>query len=233
MLACFITVSMRAAIPRSPRQEFAADAGWKFFLGDQNGAESPSFSDTSWRVVDLPHDWSIESKPDKDNPSGAGGGFFPAGVGWYRKTFRAPADWKGKRVSVEFDGVYRDATVYLNGHKLGTHPYGYTAFTFDMTPGLNFTGPNVLAVRVDNSAQPNSRWYSGSGIYRHVRVVVTDPAHVEHWGVVVTTLEATGTSAKVSIRTRVANESSGDVPVTIETTLLDKTETKLAAHKRC
>ncbi|WP_348263659.1 glycoside hydrolase family 2 TIM barrel-domain containing protein [Telmatobacter sp. DSM 110680] len=229
MLACFITVSMRAAIPRSPRQEFAADAGWKFFLGDQNGAESPSFSDTSWRVVDLPHDWSIESKPDKDNPSGAGGGFFPGGVGWYRKTFRAPADWKGKRVSVEFDGVYRDATVYLNGHKLGTHPYGYTAFTFDMTPGLNFTGPNVLAVRVDNSAQPNSRWYSGSGIYRHVRVVVTDPAHVEHWGVVVTTLEATGTSAKVSIRTRVANESSGDVPVTVETTLLDKTGNKVGS----
>ena len=91
------------------------------------------------------------------------------------------ASWKGKRVSVEFDGVYRDATVYLNGQKLGTHPYGYTSFTFDLTRGLNFAGANVLAVRVDNSEQPNSRWYSGSGIYRHVRVVVTDAVHLAHW----------------------------------------------------
>ena len=118
-------------------------------------------------------------------------------MGWYRKTFSAPADWHGKQVSVEFDGVYKDATVYLNGHELGTHPYGYTSFTFDLTPDLNFAGPNVLAVRVDNSAQPNSRWYSGSGIYRHVRVVVTDPTHVAHWGVFVTTAKVSGESAVV------------------------------------
>ena len=223
MLACFVAVSTKAANTRSPRQELAADTGWKFFLGDRSGAEAPSFADVSWRNLwDLPHDWSIEGKPDKDNPSGAGGGFFPGGVGWYRKTFHASADWKGKRVSVEFDGVYRDATVYLNGHKLGTHPYGYTAFTFDLTPELSFSGANVLAVRVDNSAQPNSRWYSGSGIYRHVRVVVTDPTHVAHWGVFVTTPEATGKSAKVSIHTRVANESSGATSVAVQTTLLDK-----------
>jgi beta-galactosidase len=222
-LASFLPVSMNAANGNSPRQELAADAGWKFFLGDPRGAETPSFADASWRTVDLPHDWSIESKPDKDNPSGTGGGFFPGGIGWYRKTFHAPADWKGKRVRVEFDGVYRDATVYLNGHKLGTHPYGYTAFMFDLTPDLNDSGVNVLAVRVDNSAQPNSRWYSGSGIYRHVRVVVTDPAHVAPWGVFVTTAEATSTSAKISIRTRVANESSAAVAVTVETVLLDKT----------
>jgi beta-galactosidase len=229
ILACFVPASMSAAKANSPRQELAADAGWKFFLGDPGGAESPSFDDASWRAVDLPHDWSIESKPDKDNPSGSGGGFFPGGIGWYRKTFHAPADWKGNRVSVEFDGVYRDATVYLNGHKLGTHPYGYTAFTFDLTPELNFSGANVLAVRVDNSAQPNSRWYSGSGIYRHVRVVVTNPTHVAHWGVFVTTPEATGTSARVSIRARVANESSSTAEVTVETTLLDKTGNKIGS----
>ena len=221
-LACFASVSISAANAHSPRQQLAADAGWKFLLGDPSGAEAPSFADTSWRAVDLPHDWSIESKPDKDNPSGTGGGFFPGGIGWYRKTFHAPADWQGKLVSVEFDGVYRDATVYLNGHKLGTHPYGYTSFTFDLTPELNFSGANVLAVRVDNSAQPNSRWYSGSGIYRHVRLVVTDPTHVAHWGVFVTTPEATGMLAKVSVRTRVANESSGAVRLTVETALLDK-----------
>ena len=125
-------------------------------------------------------------------------------------------------MSVEFDGVYRDATVYLNGHKLGTHPYGYTSFTFDLTPDLNFTGPNVLAVRVDNSAQPNSRWYSGSGIYRHVRVVVTDPTHVAHWGVFVTTPKVSDESATVAIQTNVENDSAKSTGVTVETTLYDR-----------
>ncbi len=214
-------VSINAAESNAPRLVLAADSGWKFLLGDPGGAEAPSFADAAWRTVDLPHDWSIESRPDKDSPSGAGGGFFPGGVGWYRKTFSAPAEWRGKRVSVEFDGVYKDATVYLNGHKLGTHPYGYTSFTFDLTPNVNFTGPNVLAVRVDNSALPNSRWYSGSGIYRHVRVVVTDSTHVTHWGVFVTTPKVTDESATISIRTNVANESAGSAGVTVETTMYD------------
>ncbi|HEY3628062.1 MAG TPA: glycoside hydrolase family 2 TIM barrel-domain containing protein [Terracidiphilus sp.] len=229
VLAYCVPASLNAAKADTPRQEIAADGAWKFFLGDPGGAEVPSFADAAWRTVDLPHDWSIESKPDKDNPSGAGGGFFRGGTGWYRKTFHAPGDWKGKRVSVEFDGVYRDATVYLNGHKLGTHPYGYTAFTFDLTPQLDFSGANVLAVRVDNSAQPNSRWYSGSGIYRHVRVVVTDATHVAHWGVFVTTAEASTTYAKVTLRTRVANESAAGAGVSLETTLFDKAGNKVGA----
>ncbi len=233
LAALFATVSMNAADTGSPRQELAADAGWKFFLGDPGGAEATAFVDSSWRTVNLPHDWSIESVPEKGNPAGGGEGYFPAGIGWYRKTFQAPASWRGKRVSVEFDGVYRDATVYLYGRKLGTHPYGYTSFTFDLTPGLNFAGANVLAVRVDNSEQPNSRWYSGSGIYRHVRVVATDRVHVAHWGVFVSTPEATGESAKVSVRTRVANESKSDTNVTVETTLLDKAGKKVGvAHSK-
>ncbi len=214
-------VSIKAAESNAARLVLSADAGWKFMLGDPSGAEAPAFADTAWRTVDLPHDWSIESRPDKDSLSGAGGGFFPGGVGWYRKTFSAPAEWRGKRVSVEFDGVYKDATVYLNGKKLGTHPYGYTSFAFDLTSGLNFSAQNVLAVRVDNSALPNSRWYSGSGIYRHVRVVVTDPTHVTHWGVFVTTPKVTDDSATVSIRTTVANESAGSAGVTVDTTLYD------------
>jgi beta-galactosidase len=226
MLASLVPASVGAAKPDSPRLDLAADSGWKFLLGDPGGAEAPSFADSSWRTVDLPHDWSIESKPEKDNPSGSGGGFFPGGTGWYRKAFTAPADWKGKRVSIEFDGVYRNTTVYLNGHKLGDHPYGYTAFTFDLTPQLNFAGSNVLAVRVDNSAQPNSRWYSGSGIYRHVRVIVTDPTHVAHWGVFVTTPEASDSSAKISVRTRVVNESDSQAGLTVETTLFDKAGNK-------
>ena len=235
ILALFVPVSFLAvagaAIPEPPRLELAADSGWKFFLGDPNGAEAPTYTDSSWRAVNLPHDWSIESRPDKDNPSGAGGGFFPNGTGWYRKTFRAPAEWKGKRVSVEFDGVYRDATVYLNGRKLGTHPYGYTAFTCDLTPELMFEGSNTLAVRVDNSAQPNSRWYSGSGIYRHVRVVVTNPTHVAHWGVFITTPEVSPAVAKISLRTRVANESAQQEDLTVETTLFDKAGSEVGSAR--
>jgi beta-galactosidase len=125
-------------------------------------------------------------------------------------------------VSVEFDGVYRDATVYLNGSKLETHPYGYTSFCFDLTKDLDFSGPNVLAVRVDNSSQPNSRWYSGSGIYRHVRVVVTDSTHVAHWGVFVTTPEVSESTAKLSLRTRVVNESAKQVELTVRTIIKDR-----------
>jgi beta-galactosidase len=215
-------LSANAADANAPRLVLAADSGWKFLLGDPSGAEAPTFADAAWRTVDLPHDWSIEGRPEKNNPSGSGGGFYPTGVGWYRKTFHAPAGWRGKRVSVEFDGVYRDSTVYLNGHKLGIHPNGYTSFTFDLTPALNFKGANVLAVRVDNSAQPNSRWYSGSGIYRHVRLLVTDPTHVAHWGVFITTPDIRDRSARVSVQTKVANDSAKSTDVTVQTTLYDR-----------
>jgi beta-galactosidase len=221
-LASLGTIPVNAAQPQTSRLELDADSGWRFLLGDPSGAEARQFADGSWRTVNLPHDWSIEGVPDKNNPTASGGGFFPAGTGWYRKTFTAPQEWKGKRVSVEFDGVYKDATVYLNGSKLGTHPYGYTSFGFDLTPNLDFSEPNVLAVRVDNSAQPNSRWYSGSGIYRHVRVVVTDSTHVAHWGVFVTTPEVSGNAAKVLLRTRVVNETVEPLEVTVRTTLMDQ-----------
>jgi beta-galactosidase len=209
-----------AAQAQSPRQEISADAKWKFFLGDPAGAETMSFSDSAWRSVDLPHDWSIEGAPSEKNPTGAGGGYFPAGVGWYRKTFTAPASWKGKQVSVEFEGVAENATVYLNGKKLGIHPYAYTSFRFDLTPALDFSKPNILAVRVDNADQPASRWYMGAGIYRHVWVVVTEPVHVAPWGVFVTTPEATSDSAKLVVKTQAQNDSGNSADVTIRTTIL-------------
>lgn len=188
----------------SGRKELDADSNWKFVKGDPKSAEAADFDDASWRTVNLPHDWSIEGTPDKDDPSGAGEGYFPGGIGWYRRAFTAPADWQGKQAAIEFDGVYMDATVYLNGEKLGTHPYGYTAFVFDLTPHLRISARNVLAVRVDNSAQPNSRWYSGSGIYRHVRLILTEPVHVAHWGVAVTTPEVSSDRATVVVRVRVS-----------------------------
>jgi len=215
LLLTLATVAVHAVT--NPRQVLPADAGWRFTLGDPAGAEAPAFADAAWRKVDLPHDWSIESAPDAKNPSGAGGGFFPGGVGWYRKSFSAPASWRGKQVSVEFDGVYRDATVYLNGKKLGMHPYGYTSFSFDLTAGLAIGGANLLAVRVDDSALPNSRWYSGAGIYRHVRVVVTEPTHVAHWGVFVTTPKVAEDAATVAISTKV--ESAAAAEVKVETTV--------------
>jgi len=224
---CIVIVSL-GSIPLYPAQtqtsrlELNADADWRFVLGDPSGPEAPQFADASWRTVILPHDWSIEGVPGKDNPTGSGGGFFPAGTGWYRKRFTAPKEWNGKRVSVEFDGVYKDATIFLNGKKLGTHPYGYTSFALDLTHYLDFSGPNVLAVRVDNSAQPNSRWYSGSGIYRHVRVVVTNSTHVAHWGVFVTTAEVSAGAAKLSLSTRVANESAEQTEVTVQTIVKDR-----------
>ena len=230
-LLALVSIPMNAAASSSPRLVLSADSGWKFLLGDPGGAEAPSFSDTAWRNVDLPHDWSIESRPDKDSPSGSGGGFFPGGIGWYRKIFTAPADWQGKRVSIEFDGVYRNATVYLNGRKLGIQPYGYSGFTFDVTAELHFAGSNVLAVRVDNSAQPNSRWYSGSGIYRHVRVVLTASTHVPHWGVFITTPKVSDQSATVLINTKVANESDSSAHVTVETKLFDRAGYQTGAAK--
>jgi beta-galactosidase len=201
------------------RERLPLDTNWKFTTGDPAAAQDPAFADTAWRGVTLPHDWSIEGKIDKTNPTGGSGGFFPAGVGWYRRVIDAPANWKGKRVSIEFGGVYKNASVYLNGELLGMHPNGYTGFWFDLSSRLKYGARNTIAVRVDNSQQENSRWYSGSGIYRHVWMTVTDPVHLEHWGVFVTTPEVSAERARVVVETRAVSES-GRGPVLIETTLI-------------
>jgi beta-galactosidase len=217
---------LSANAPSTPRMVFSADADWKFVVGNPADAASPKFDDNSWRTLTVPHDWSIEGVPDQKNPTGAGGGYYPAGIGWYRKTFTAPASWKGKCVSLEFDGVSGDTTVYLNGQKLGIHPYASTSFRFDITSQLNFAAKNVLAVRVDNSLQQNSRWYSGAGIYRHVRVVITEPIHVAPWGVFVSTPNASASSAKVVVKTQVQNDTSETSAVTVKTVLVSPTGTK-------
>ena len=132
---------------QSPRLTLSADDGWRFTLGDVAGAETPKFDDHTWRKVNAPHDWSIEAPPAEKNPTGASGGYAAAGVGWYRKAFTPPNAWKGKRVLLEFDGVAANATVYLNGEKLGEHPYAYTSFRFDLTDHLHLSSPNEIAVR--------------------------------------------------------------------------------------
>jgi beta-galactosidase len=205
--------NLEAADAKPARERLLFNDDWNFLLGDPAGAEAPTFDTASWRTLTLPHDWSIEGHIDPKSPVGGSGGFFPAGIGWYRKAFTVPPAWNGKRVSVEFEGVYMNASVYINGKELGTHPYGYTSFSYDLTPHLKPGANNVLAVRVDQSKQRNSRWYSGSGIYRHVWFHVTSPVHVAQWGVCVTTPQVTAASARVSVAVQVVNESGANATV--------------------
>jgi len=184
LLLCSVTLQARQ------RQCF--DADWLFMLADSAGMQSPDYHDSHWRRLSLPHDWAIEGDFHVGNPSGASGGALPGGTGWYRKHFQvANLSPLVSRHYIEFDGVYMNATVYVNGQALGTRPYGYSSFEYDITNCLR-EGDNVVAVRVDNSDQPNSRWYSGCGIYRHVWLTKTHPVHVKHWGVYVQTDAKTG-----------------------------------------
>jgi len=200
------------------------DYDWKFSLGDSSSASNNDFDDKAWRKLDLPHDWSIEGKLNQKNPTGGGGGYFPAGIGWYRKTFNTPLSWKGKSISIYFEGVYMNSEVFINGKSLGIYPYGYTAFSYNLTPYLNFNKENVLSVRVDNSNQMNSRWYSGSGIYRHVWMIVTNPVHVVQWGVAITTPEVSDDKATVRIKTRLKNETNLPQSIMLKTQLLGANE---------
>jgi beta-galactosidase len=197
------------------------DYNWKFFLGDTAYAELNDFNDLAWRNLDLPHDWSIEGEIDHKNPSGCPGGYFPTGIGWYRKTFKAPGDWKNQKVSIYFEGVYMNSEVFINGKSLGIYPYGYSSFSYDLTPYLEYDKENILAVRVDNSKQINSRWYSGSGIYRHVWIMVKNPVHVAQWGVGITSPEVSSTKATVLVKTLVKNESASSQSIVVKTCLID------------
>jgi len=198
------------------------DNSWKFFLGDNPSANAVGYDDKSWRNLDLPHDWSIEGAFDSNNPMGNDGGYLPAGIGWYRKTFTVPASWKDKLVSIYFEGVYMNSEVFINGKSLGIYPYGYSTFSYDLTPYLKLSSENVLSVRVDNSKQKNSRWYSGSGIYRHVWMIVTDPVHVSQWGVTITTPDVSSEKATVQIKTKVKNETGSEQSIILKTRLLGK-----------
>src|SRR6266702_2983547 len=212
------------------RQTQNFDHAWRFHLGDVAGAQETAFDDAAWRALDLPHDWSIEGEFSEQNPAGVGGGALPGGVGWYRKTFSVPAADSGRLVFVEFDGVYRNSEVWINGQYLGKRPYGYSSFRYELTPHLRYgTERNVIAVRVDNSQQPNSRWYSGSGIYRHVRLVTTDPVLVDQWGTYITTPAVSAESSRVTILTSVRNEAHGGQPVVLRTIVYDSAGKEVAA----
>jgi len=222
-LLILATVAVRADHDDDgPRHRISMDLNWFFTRGDPVGAQGPAFDDSGWRMLDVPHDWSIEGPYSETNSTGGSGGSLPAGIGWYRKHFTTPASFVDKEVSVQFDGVFMNADVYLNGHHIGHHAYGYTSFNCEMTPFLAAAGnDNVLAVRVANDVQPNSRWYTGSGIYRHVWADVTGPIHVANWGTYVTTPEASTNAADVIIKTRVQNDTGSSVRVRIRQDLID------------
>ncbi len=228
LLLLSIVLFYSKVFAQSPRTRADFDMDWHFHLGDVSGAEKPATSDISWRTLNLPHDWSIEGQFSKDNPATPEGGALPGGIGWYRKVFTVPAADKNKKVYIDFDGIYQKSTVWLNGHQLGFRPNGYISFEYDMTPYLNFDGKNTIAVKVDNSVQPNSRWYSGSGIYRNVWIVTTNKIAIDHWGTYVTTPEVSDQSAKVDLQLKV-QFSPGTRSVLIKTTIYDETGKAVAS----
>ncbi len=197
------------------------DADWRFLKSDARDAEQAAFDDSTWRQLNVPHDWSIEGPFDPDAPAGQAGAYLNGGIGWYRKHFTLSDDDSTKRVFVEFDGVMANSDVWINGFHLGHRPYGYVSFRYDLTGHLNFgrNKSNVLAVRVDNANQPASRWYSGAGIYRHVRLVTSNPVHLERWATFVTTPAVARDGATIRVRTTIVNQSEAAKPLTVMATI--------------
>jgi beta-galactosidase len=204
------------------------DDGWLFNKGDASGAEQTGFADTSWRSLTVPHDWSIEGPFDMNAATTGTGGYLPAGIGWYRKHFTLPSSLTGKRIFVEFDGVMAYADIYINGTKLGTRNNGYMSFRYEITAQAVIGGANVIAVRANNSSQPASRWYAGAGIYRHVRMIATDPVHVSQWATFVTTPTVSTASATVHVATTIQNQGTAAQSVTLQAVVTAPNGTALA-----
>ena len=199
------------------------DSNWHFLKDDAKGAEVPVFDDSKWRKLDVPHDWSIEGPYDQTNPTGRGGGYLPAGIGWYRKSFTLNETDAKRKISIEFDGVMANSDMWINGYHLGKRPNGYISFSYELTGHLKFgkSGKNVLAVRADNSLQPASRYYTGAGIYRHVRLVATNPIHIAPWGVYVRSTQVSDKKATLNLQIQVSNESAAAGAITVSTTITD------------
>jgi beta-galactosidase len=228
---CFLMFLFNATDAQRVTTSF--DKDWHFFKGDANGAEQIKFDDASWQKLDVPHDWSIEGPYKQNNPTNRGGGYLPAGIGWYRKNFQLGDKYANKKISIEFDGVMANSDVWINGYHLGKHPYGYSSFSYDMTGHLIFGKGknNILAVRSDNSVQPASRFYTGAGIYRHVRLVATSLAHIEHWGIFITTPQVSTQKATVNIQTKIKNEIAVDGEYLIENNIIDPSGKKIQSSE--
>jgi beta-galactosidase len=215
LISCTTNEKVRSRI------DFTED--WKFCPGDNEIANRLDFDDSSWRILNIPHDWSIEGEFSEENPTKINGGALPAGIGWYRKSFTLSKTLLDKQIYIDFDGVYRNSEVWINGNYLGKRPFGYIGFRYNMTPFLHFgDSVNVLAVRVDNSLQPNSRWYTGSGIYRNVWLTITSEIHIDHWGTFVTTPVVSGESATVNMEMKIRNNTHQKQEIKVRTDIHDQ-----------
>jgi beta-galactosidase len=218
IICLFTIVANNDAYTQIRKADF--DSNWKFKLDSVNNYSEQNVNDNNWRVLSLPHDWSIEGKFSKDNPATPAGGALPGGIGWYRKAFTIPASEKGKSFYIRFDGVYKNSEVWINGKPLGMRPNGYITFQYDLTPYLKYGNEkNVIAVKVDNSKQPNSRWYSGSGIFRNVWLITVNKLHVNQWGTFVTTPIVSENAATVNVVTKIKNENSSEKNVVLKTSI--------------
>ena len=223
LLCLFLTTfSFAATISNAPARNTASfDNDWRFLKGDAADAEKMDFDDSSWRKVNVPHDWSIEGPFDEKNLTGAGGGFLPSGISWYRKHFAVSDKDKGRRFYIEFDGVMEKNDVWINGVHLGQRPTGYISFEYDLTDHINFGKDNIIAVRADTSAQPASRWYTGAGIYRHVRLVTKNAVNIPQYGTFVTTPQVGANQALIKVSSEVVNQSNAAKTVSMQIDLLD------------
>lgn len=211
-LACVllpVVAACASTVAPGARRIESFDSDWRFLASDVPAAEAPTFDDAAWQRLSVPHDWSIAGEFREEHPTGKQGGYLPAGIGWYRKTFTVPATDRERRVFVEFDGVMANSDVWINGHHLGHRPSGYVQLRYELTGHLRFGPgePNVLAVRADNGPQPASRWYSGAGIYRPVRLLSLAPVHLEPNSVFVTTAALGDSSATVRVQGTIRNSS--------------------------
>lgn len=231
LISLFILIVLTNCSENQPRLVIEFNDNWKFLLGDDSIAYKYDYNDKKWRKLNLPHDWSIEGEFSANNPAGPGGGALPGGIGWYRKEFKIPSSWKGSKIFIDFDGVYRNSSVWINGHFLGFRPYGYISFRYDLTPYVKYGEKNVIAVKVDNSQQPDSRWYSGSGIYRNVWIVKTNEVHVDHWGTFVTTPNVDSNSAFIFAQVKIKNESDDNKLVNIENIILNSKGEKVISNE--
>jgi len=230
MLLAVITAGLWSCSKNEPRRRESFNEGWRFALVEDENAWQADYDDSGWRLLNLPHDWSIEGEFSESNPATPGGGALPGGIGWYRKTFKIDPSAKNKLSYIEFDGIYRNSEVWINGNYLGKRPYGYISFRYELTPYLLYGDEeNVIAVKVDNSQQPNSRWYSGSGIYRNVWLVTTGKIAVDHWGTFVTTPSVSTEGALVRVTTQVRNVAETRSTVRIETSVYDAADKKVAS----
>ncbi|MCP5536042.1 MAG: DUF4982 domain-containing protein [Akkermansiaceae bacterium] len=227
VLVLLLAHSWLASVVPALAERSCFDNAWKFVLKDLPGAAQTEFNDANWRVLDVPHDWSIEGDYAKDNPMDAGCGYLPAGIGWYRKTVQVPQDWKGKYVEIAFDGIYMNSTVWANGKKLGTRPYGWSSFAYDISDLVANSDTVTFAVRVDNQKQPSARWYTGSGIYAHTWIEVKPKVHVPHHRIFVRT-KGPDIDVDVPVRNTLAQPQS----VAVETSIVSPDGKVVASDRK-